>query len=174
MKYEIGQEVWRASFDSADAYVVCPDCGGTARVRVMLPDDTIVSIECEGCRHGYSGSDGRIHVYDRRPVARLVNILGLEMRDGKTEWQTSDSYRVGEEDLFDTEVEAMTRARAIAADHDREERDRVNRKEKPLKSWAWHAHYHRSCIKEAERQIAYHTARLNVAKVKAKEKADAA
>ncbi len=170
MKYEIGQEVWRASWDSETSYIECPDCAGTARVRVMLPDDSIVSIECEGCRHGYYGSDGRIHAYDRKATAKLVCVTGLEMRDGKTEWQTSDSYRVGEEDLFDNEADALARAQALAAVADREERDRINRKERPLKSWVWHVHYHRRCIREAQRQIEHHTARLAVANVKAKQK----
>ena len=44
-KYEIGQDVFFASFSShASEYVTCPDCGGTARLRVTFHDETTVSI----------------------------------------------------------------------------------------------------------------------------------
>lgn len=168
MKYEIGQEVWQATWDAQPARVECPDCAGTARVRVMLPDDTIVSIECEGCRRGYEPSTGWLRVFDRKPIAKLVTIAGVEIENGKTEWRTSASYRVEECNLFDNEADAMTRAQAMAQEADREERDRVNQKERPLKSWAWHAHYHRREIKDAQRRIEHHTARLAVANKKAK------
>lgn len=169
MKYEIGQPIWRASWDAATDYVPCPDCAGTARVRVMLPDDSIVSVECEGCRNGYEGSSGYLKVYCRKATAKLTSITGVEMRDGKTEWQTADCYRTSEEDLFLSEAEAVARALVIAARADKEERDKINQKEKPLKSWAWHAHYHRREIKEAQRRIEYHSGKLAVASKKAKE-----
>jgi hypothetical protein len=173
VKYEIGQEVWRAGFEPTTAYVTCPDCDGTARVRVLLPDDTMVSIECEGCRRGYDPADGRVKVYDRSPFARRTRITGVEINSGKTEWQTDDCYRVSEDNLFDNEADCLARAQAIAADHDREERDRINQKEKPLKSWSWHVHYHRECIRRAEKELVYHKSRLSIANIKAKDKATA-
>lgn len=168
MKYAIGQQVWYASFEATTAFVECPDCGGTTRVRVMLPDDTIVSVECEGCRHGCEGSDGRIRVYTRAPKCELVTITGVEIEGDKCEWRGYQHYRMSEDDIFDSEADCMVAAKAKAAQCDQEERDRINQKEKPLKSWAWHAHYHRKCIKEAQRQIEYHTGRLAVASVKAR------
>lgn len=172
-QYEIGQQIWEATWEATQAYVACPDCAGTARVRVMLPDDTIVSVECQGCCKGYEGSDGRIMVYDRQPLAQLVTITGVEIENDKIEWRTDRSYRVTEDHLFESEAHALVAAQAMAAAADREERERVNSKENPLKSWAWNAHYHRKCIRDAEKQISYHTARLAVAKVKAKEKVSA-
>jgi hypothetical protein len=166
MKYEIGQQVWWAVWEATTDYVECPDCAGTARVRVMLPDDTIVSIECEGCRRGYDGATGRIQVYKREAAAKRVTITGVEIDDGKTEWKHTGSYRSPEDSLFDNEADALACAQKHAAEEDLAERERVNKKEKPLKSWAWHAHYHRKCIKDAQRLIDYHTARLAVANIK--------
>jgi hypothetical protein len=168
MKYQIGQEVWFAGFDSVRTYVECPDCGGSARVRVMLPDDTIVSIACEGCREGYNGSWGRIRVYTRKPTCELVTLTGVEIEGEKAEWRALNHYRMSEDDLFDNEADCMVAAQAKADRYDQEERDRINHKEKPLKSWAWHAHYHRKQIKDAEKNIEYHKARLAVASLKAK------
>lgn len=169
MKYEIGQQVWRATFDSREAFVVCPDCAGTGRLRVMFADDTVVSIECAACGPGYNPPTGRIKVYDRQPAARLTTITGVEISAGKTEWRTSDSYIVQDEDLFDNEADCLVRAQAIATEYDRAERERVNKKEKDTKTWGWNAHYHRREIKDAQRRIEYHTAKLAVASLKAKE-----
>lgn len=169
MKYEIGQQAWMACFEAQEAYIVCPDCAGTGRLRVTFADDTTVSIECSACGPGYNPPTGRIKVYDRRPVARPVTITGVEITAGKTEWRTSASYIVQEENLFDNEADCLARAKVIAVEHDLAERDRVNHKEKPGKTWGWNAHYHRREIKEAQRRIEYHTAKLAVASLKAKE-----
>ena len=171
VKYQVGQEVWRATFEAFTAYVTCPDCGGDKSIRVLLHDDTMVAIECEGCRRGYDPPTGLIPVYDRKPAASLEIITGVEVRDGKVEWQTSGTYRAAEEDLFDNEVDCLVRAKAIAAEYDREDRDRVNQKEKPTKSWSWHVHYHRRCLRDAQKQIEWHTAKLAAARTKAKEPA---
>jgi hypothetical protein len=173
VKYEIGQEVWVASFKAHEAFIVCPDCAGTGRLRVMFADDTIVSIECSVCGPGYEPPTGRIRVYDRRPLAMGTTITGVEVRDGKAEWRTGYSYSVDEVNLFDNEAECLARAAELAAEHDREERDRINHREKPTKTWSWNAQYHRREIKEAKRRLEYHTAKLAVASLKAKENSDA-
>lgn len=169
MKYQIGQPIWRASWGAVTDYVTCPDCGGEGRIRVLLHDDTMVSIECEGCRRGYERPDGKIRVYTRQPMAILSTITGVEIRDGKTEWQTQDSYRTSEHNLFEDEASCLARAQEMAAEHDLEERDRINKKEKNTRSWSWNAHYHRREIRDAERRIEYHKSKLAVASVKAKQ-----
>lgn len=168
VKYKVGDEVWLATFEVSPAYITCPDCGGTGRLRVILADESIVSIGCRNCSCGYDPPTGRIKVYDRKPRAELTEITGCEIEGAKIEWKTRASYRVPEDELFDTEAAAMAVAKAKAEQFDRDERNRVNQKEKDTHTWAWNASYHRKCIKEAERLIAYHTAKLNVAKVKAK------
>ena len=169
MKYEIGQQVYWATWDSRDAYVTCPDCGGTGRLRVTFHDETQVSIDCRNCSVGYDPPTGRIHVHNRMAVVRLTTITGCEVEGSKVEWRTSDSYRISEDNLFDNEADCLVRAAEIDAQADREERERVNRKEKDNRSWAWNASYHRNQIKDAQRRIEYHTAKLAVAAIKAKE-----
>src|ERR1700678_3157043 len=106
IKYEIGQKVWYASWETSRARIVCPDCACEGRIRVLLPDDSIVSVDCVACRRGYERPSGYLECYDRKAVAKLVTITGVEMDGGKTEWKTSESYRVSEDDLFDNEVDA--------------------------------------------------------------------
>ena len=164
-----------ASWESSEHYITCPDCGGTGRLRVLFHDDTMVSIECAGCSAGYDPPTGRIKVYDRRASVMQVTITGVEVRDGKTEWRTDRSYIVDEADLFETEEGALERAKVRAAEADQEERDRISQKEKPTRTWAWNAHYHRREIKEAERRIEHHKKKLAAANLKARiEKAQAA
>lgn len=169
MKYEIGQHVWYAGWESAPARIVCPDCAGEGRIRVLLPDDSMVSVDCVACQRGYARPSGYLECYDRHAVAKVVTITGLEMRDGKTEWQTSENYRTSESDLFDNEIDAYAAAKVKAEQADKEERGRIGKKHKDTRSWAWNAHYHRNCIKEAQRQIEYHSSKLAVASLKAKE-----
>ncbi len=149
--------------------MTCPDCGGTGRLRVTFHDETQVSIDCQNCSAGFDPPTGRVRVYDRKPRAELSTITGVEINGSETRWRTDKSYLVEESDLFDNEADCTVAATAMAEQRDREDRDKVNRKEKDTRSWAWNASYHRRCLKEAQRQIEYHTAKLAVAAIKAKE-----
>ncbi len=172
MTYALDQDLWLASFESKPAYLTCPDCGGTRHLTALLYDGTRVTIDCEGCRRGYDPPTGQVQVYARMPRALPVRVTGVSVEAGRTEYHTAQRYVVQEADLFATEAAALTRAHQLAAEHDAADREHALNKEKPTKSWAWHVHYHRRNIREAERQIAYHTARLDVARARAKEPAE--
>jgi hypothetical protein len=169
MKYEIGQEVWVATWDASPSCVTCPDCGGTGRLRLIFHDDTEVSIECRNCCSGYDPPSGRVKIYTREPRAVLATITGVEIEGSKTEWRTDKFYRIPENEIFDSQDLAMAAACSKANQADTEERQRVFQKEKDTRSWAWNASYHRKCIKEAQHKIEYHSAKLAVAAIKAKE-----
>lgn len=169
MRFEIGQQVWRATFGTRENFVTCPDCGGTGRLRVTFHDETQVSIHCQNCALGYDPPTGRIRVYDRRAEAVKTTITGMEVEGTEVQWRTADSYRVEDCDIFDNEADCLVAAQAKAEQFDLEERERVFKKEKDTRTWAWNASYHRKAIKEAQRQIEYHTSKLNAAVVKAKE-----
>jgi ribosomal protein S27E len=168
MKFEIGQHVWRATFMIRQNSVECADCGGTGRLRVLFHDDTMVSVECAGCSRGFERPTGRIVTYDRTGRAEPDVITGVEIEGGKTRWRTANSYRVDETDVFATEQEALERAAVLAAEYDAAELARIATKEKPTRTWAWNAHYHRDCIKRCEREIERHKAKLTAANLKAR------
>jgi hypothetical protein len=169
MRFEIGQKVWLASWESFADYVTCPDCGGTGRLRVTFHDETTVSIECAGCSAGYEPPKGYLKVYNRRAMVEEVTITGVEIRDGKPEWKSDRRYIMDERDVSETEAGALERAKERAQEADREEREKIAAKEKPTRTWAWNAHYHRKCIKDAQRNLEYHTAKLSAANLKARE-----
>ena len=173
MKYNVGDSVWHPTWHTTENYVTCPDCGGTGRIRVIFHDDSQVSVECRNCGPGYNPPTGRIKVYDRKPDAQYVIITGMELtsEDGisKILYNCSNAWHVSQEDLFDNSEDASAAAIQKCLELDKKDRDKVLRKEKDTRTWAWNASYHRNCIKKAEKDIAYHTDKLNVASLKAKE-----
>lgn len=173
MKYEFGQQVWWATCQASENWETCPDCGGTGRLRVTFHDETQVSIDCRNCASGYDSPSGRVRWFGRVPEARKITISGFEFTDGNASYHSffgqGSYYRIEEDALFATEAEAMEHAEKLAAEHDAAERAKFLTKEKDAHSWAWNASYHRNCLKRAQKEAEYHTAKLNVAKIKAKE-----
>ena len=113
-RWQIGDHVWRAGFEASVAHVICPDCCGSGRLRVIMGDETEVSIDCRNCESGWKGPQGRIQVYDRAPSATLVCINGIRLEADKTEYQTTASYSDTEENLFDSEADAVIAAQVLA------------------------------------------------------------
>jgi hypothetical protein len=173
MRFEVGQQIWIGDFSPlAPCHETCPDCGGTGRLRVTFHDETQVSIACQNCAAGYDPPTGFVIVYRNSATARLATICGFENALGKTRWHVDghdSGYRlVDDSDAFDTEDEAIAFAKRRAAEWEEEQRARIFKKEKDTRSWAWNASYHRRQIKEAEKNVAYHTAKLTAANLKAK------
>lgn len=173
LRFEVGQQVWVADFSPLDpSYETCPDCGGTGRLRVIFHDETQVSIACQNCALGYDPPTGRIMVRRVAPNARQAIICGYESHD-KIRWHVdsvANCYRIfDDEKVFVTQAEAQARAESDAAEYEANERKRLFEKEQDTRSWAWNASYHRKQIKEAQRQIEYHTAKLSVAALTALE-----
>lgn len=170
-KFAIGDVVWMASFDPVSSRLTCPDCGGTRFMTARLFDGTEHAIACQGCDAGYEGSRGWLQIYERTPSAREVIVSGVHVRDSALVYDTSGGCYVPETNLFSDETAAYRRGEEIAETATREELERLTLKERDTRSWAWHVHYHRSCIRRAQAEIERHTARLAVAKAKAKEPA---
>lgn len=168
LRFDIDDVVYRATFETEASTIECEHCAGTARIRVIFGDGQEVSIPCENCSRGYLDATGRIEVFIRTPKAERCRIKGFEFRDGKVRWQTTGNYIVDDESLFKFEAIALAAAKVIAKKADADEEARISMKEKDHRSWAWHASYHRKCIREAERQIEHHKRKLSAANLKAK------
>lgn len=173
LRFQIGDTAWRATCEIRENHIQCPDCGGTGRLRVLFHDDTMVSIDCQNCGSGYNPPTGRIRVYDRTARAELTVITGVEVHGSTVEWRCEGCWIVEDGKLFADEASAIVAAQALAVQLDSEERERILKKEKPERTWSWNAVYHRRCIKEAQRQIEYHTKKLAAANLKARDKEEA-
>ncbi len=175
-KFKIGDSLYCASFEMERIYVVCPDCGGTKTLRCILFDGTEYTIDCRGCASGYMPPTGRVVIHERKPKVDLGIIFGIEINDGTEEpieyrIKLGGSYArtLKENELFETKEAAYDRALELAKEYTLEEQERINKKEKDHRSWAWHVHYHRRQIRDAEKTIARATDQLNAAKRHVKE-----
>ncbi len=168
MKYNIGDVAWFAGCKSVERSVVCPDCFGQKALTVIKGDGSQVSIDC-GCRHGCEGSRGYYTYWTWTVYAHQITIQRIEVNGQEVRYGHDDCYSCSESELFDTKEDAEKRAAELAEQHEKEELEKIYRKDKHNHTWAWHVRYHRESLKEAQRQLEYHSAKLNVAKEKAKE-----
>lgn len=172
-QFQIGDTAYHARAGSRQIWITCPECLGSGRLRVILGDNSEVSIECVCCERGYEGSPGKIQTYDFVSKVEIVIIYGIEssLVNGalRTQYKFDGCYSTEQENLFLTKGEAEDRADALAAEHILEEAKRIGYKEKQHKTWAWNASYHRREIARAQKNIEHHTAKLNVAAKNAKE-----
>jgi hypothetical protein len=166
IKFNIGDTAWLAKAGQEQTWITCPECLGSGRLRVILGDDSEVSIECVCCERGYEGSPGKLQTYAFRATAEPVHITGVEtrMHDGVIETRyNSGCWSVDEQNLYETRLSALGRADALVEEHEIEETKRLKYKEKQHKTWAWHVRYYRSCIRASKEQIARYEAKLAVA-----------
>ena len=172
-KFNIGDVAYRAHAGQERIWITCPECLGSGRLRVILGDESEVSIACVCCECGYEGSPGRIQTYAFRSEVQEAEIVGVEseVRDGglRTRYKFNGCYIVDEKDLFATHEDAQARAGELVLEHEVEEVKRLKYKEKQTKTWAWNVSYWRHEIRRAKETIERATVRLNVAPKNIKE-----
>ena len=176
IKFKVGDTAFIVEPCRNARLVPCPDCQGNRFLTIIMGDDTQHTIPCAGCASGFDPPKGYVETYDSEPKVRRVRVDGVDVEtDGdklkvsyRTE-ATNCSWRpVDEEDLFDNEESAKARTEALKIERQREYDEQLRRKTKTDRSWAWHVHYHRKRVKDAEKDLAYHTAQLDYAKTVAK------
>ncbi len=172
----IGDDVYIPHFTTNESYrVTCPDCGGTGQVTVIFHDGHQISIECGNCRNGFDLPTGQVTIYKKKVGAKKGKIIGIAKKEnGEIEYtvehvESGVHNIVPPSSIFDDEEAATIRAQELSDKYEQDQLDKIKTKEKPTHSWASNASYHKKAIKKAEQDVAYHTAKLNVAKLKAKE-----
>ena len=175
--HNLGDTVWRATVKRSQVHVACPDCFGRRALRVILGDDSEVVIDCSTCAAGYDPPRGYVTQDVHAPQSHVcvISKVETELVNGEvvTLYSGDGFYRLTENDLFRTGDEADARAQTLSAEQDAEAVARMKRKEKDGQTWAWHVTYHRRCMKQAQRDLTYHTSKLEVALLKRKDNADA-
>jgi Arc/MetJ-type ribon-helix-helix transcriptional regulator len=169
MKFNVGDTVYQATAGQEQCWITCPECLGSGRLRVILGDDSEVSIACECCSRGYEGSPGRLQTYRFEGNVIERTITGMEVRQSHPARYSFGCWSTEETDLFATRDEACRRALVLVIEHDAEETKRLKYKKKNHKTWAWNVHYYRSGIRKAKEEIARYEARLAVAPKNVKE-----
>ena len=171
-KFNIGDTIYHARCDRQPVTMECPDCGGTARIRVILHNEEEVSIACRSCASGYDDPTGRVQIYNYVPEAIEMVIDGMEINASQSTRYRSRRHILDEDSIFSSKEEALVVAKEKQVEHEKEQQEKINKKEKPTKDWAWNASYHRQQIKRALKDLEHHRAALAVADLKRKKLAE--
>ncbi len=172
-KFKLGDTVFMASYDRVGKSITCPDCLGSARVKVTLGTGEEILIECGGCDlAGYRGATGRIKQYDFAVRIGSYTVTGINLQGADAEYQLDNfggsSYTIvtekGRYRVFATKEEAQAHGEGLRLEHETEENKRLLAKTKDHHTWAWNATYHRNQIKRLETDIAYHRSKVEICK----------
>ena len=167
--------VWQATYGAEEKWIPCPDCLGQKYAKVTFADGSEVTVECEGCKRGYEPSRGVICTHEYQAWVARAGVVGMEIHsaDGGASHQIRYSLTnrlfVDEDNLFALKSEAEIRAQELALEHAAAEAAKILRKDKPSDTWSRNASYHRRALKQAQRDVEYHTAKLSAAQAHVKE-----
>ena len=162
--FKIGDKVWYASRKTINKSIVCPECFGKKALTVILGDDSTVSIDCAGCASGYDPPKGYVTFWEQSVNVSEEIIQKIIIEIDKVEYGFNNCYSTDEKNIFLIKEDAEKRASELAEEHNKEELEKIYRKEKNNHTWSWNVHYHRNCIRNCERDLIYHKAKLAVAK----------
>ena len=177
-RFKLGDTVYSVRYDRTEKMITCPDCLGSARVKVTLGTGEEIMVECGGCDPGgYQGSTGRIKQYDYASRITAHTVTGINLQRDDVEYQLDrfdgSSYSTGTErgdyPVFATKEDAKVRCEELRQKHEDEENKRLLAKTKNPKTWSWNATYHRQQIKRLERDIEYHRSKVEICKSHVKE-----
>jgi hypothetical protein len=164
---KIDDWVYVATYGTKQKQIQCPHCLGTRYCKVIIATGEEFTVDCGSCSMGYEGSIGTITDYDYTPEVKHVQVSRIEVRRDGNEYY-SDYYVYDHSKVFLNREDAEKEAEILTLKHEQEQADKIRRKEKDAKSWAWNASYHKKAIEKAKKDIEYHSAKLNVAKLEAK------
>lgn len=165
-KFNIGDRVYHATWDQHHKESrTCPECGGTGKIRVIRYDHSVAHISCVNCSTPFASSTGKVDVYIPTAYVDSHIISGMEISGDQVTYKANLGWgcymHLDEKDTFATVEEAQ-----VKAEREAEVEAEFNQKHDRSQDWAWNASYHKKQIKEAEKSIAYHTKKLNVANLK--------
>ena len=171
--FEIGQTYWAPRHRPVKITLPCPACKG-ARVVTVIYGDEHVSVDCEACGLGLEGSPGTVTEYDFTPHAEaftIESVVGLY--GGRWDVRSTTGQTSGFNDLCKTEDAALVVSVLKCAEQEEANMRTRMHKRNSAKRATWTVRYHRQCIADLERQLAWHTARINAGKVKKEQGASA-
>lgn len=168
-EFNVGDMVWSLLAIAKQTEVTCPDCLRSKYVTVILGDGSQETIDCSRCERGYQGSFG--YLIDESPDWQVVQVrvTRKEQKDGGiVEYGCEHTYYA--QHVYATEEEAVKARDQVIATRKAEYLAQLQSKERSKASWAWNVRYHRQEIRDLAKRIEYHQAKLDVAKLKSKEK----
>lgn len=167
-EYNIGDKVYWAVYDRKDVIKTCPVCFGKKVVIVILGNDEKIETPCTYCESGFEGARGYIRENEWTSKVELVGITAKEVNEnseGRFIEYRYGHYCLDNKDIFDTIEQAETRVAEKIKEQEVEESKRYEHiKKNKLMSLSWSIGYHQRRVKDAEREIKYHSEKVKLIK----------
>ena len=164
--FDVGDIVWVPDCGNERVPIPCPVCFGKKEVTLILGDESMVVLPCEGCGNGFEGPRGFVMEY--RPNVGASQRIIKEVRVKNTasgqeiEYLSNEGWILRPESTFSTKEEAEKNSVAKKEILEKEESLRV--KHKDSKSYSWNALYHMRQVKDAQQKIDYHSKMARICK----------
>lgn len=173
-EYKIGDKVWWAHCGTREVQHACPICFGKKKVTLILGDDSEVECECDFCGKGYQHAIGYVIEHDWVAEPKQITIDGISIDhygDKRTIRYSYLNYCLYDEDVFDTEEEAKIQCDKKTTEHNENVRKNLySRAQSSHKSYSWSVGYSKREIKEAQRRIEWHQAKIKEIEPKIRKK----
>lgn len=173
-KFNLGDKVYFIHQGQTEKYTTCPDCCGQKYLTVIMGDDSRVTIPCTGCACGYGDPTGAVRYYEFTADIKLLVVTAVKIGEEEFEYELlvpgGGHYCPKESQVFATREEAEERGKALVAEHNQQELDKIKKKHNMRRDWAWNATYYRKEVKRAKEDLERYTKRLDWANQVKKEK----
>lgn len=160
MKFNIGDTVFY--IESGIHYrktIQCQMCFGKCKVTIIKGNGESIESECGACEKGLERATGFMTVWEPEAEVKSGTVSGISTKDGV-------KYEVGFRNLFQHELydnkSIAEEVRKLKLEEVKEQSEVWFRDNfiQCTKKQLWSAHYHRSCIESAKRNISWHESRL--------------
>ena len=164
-EYNIGDKVWWATCGQEQITIDCPICFRAKKVVLILGNGEKIEAPCEYCVRGFEEPKGFTNEYRLISEVKEIAITGKEVREDEKgrniEYRYQNYCLCYGDSIFDTKEEAEVRVvQKIKEYEDSEVLRNAYRKKKNQTHYSWSVGYHRKRLKDAERDIAYHSRKI--------------
>ena len=169
---KVGDVVFVSKFGRRQVAIECPVCFGKGTVKLILGNGDSVEMPCENCTDGLgTPSKGYVNEWRNDAGAEAVTIdkISTDQTCGEDVVEYFAMHHVYQADaVFATEEEAFADSKRRADEYNQERETKAEFvKGKPDKNYSWNAGYHMRLVKEAEKEIEYHSKMAKICKNRA-------
>jgi len=169
---KVGDIIYVSRFGQKEVTLDCPVCFGKKKVDLILGNGDSIELPCDYCRRGYEYPSGFIKRISME--ANAEQMLVTAVKSTQTEKGEKFEYSCGyftyqAEDVFLVKSEALKDSVHKAEKHKIETETRAEYvKAQSNKSYSWNAGFHMRAVKDAKKNIEYHSKMALICKTKSK------
>lgn len=167
-EFNIGDKVYWARYQKETVKKDCPVCFNKLKVIVILGNGDKIKTPCDYCDVGFSGARGYIEVYKFVSSISTIIIDGKEINEnpeGKIIKYRYDAWVLDNDAIFKTKKGAEKRLKDLIKNVINEEEKRFERnKNSTVMKLSWSVGYHQKKIRDAKKEIEYHSKKVELVK----------